>query len=201
MSIDQKTPDPNDRAQPQPPTAEPHLFRFGLRQLLLFVAGFCLLLAAMAATGGATALLLLLATAVVVFHVLGTALATHLRSHTDRTAESCPLNRLQINPTPSLAEIRRPTNIPCSPWHARASTPLPWLARLVITMSLFGGVLGAVLLTLTMDRHTTPAGVAVGSVSFAIVAGWLTFLGYSFCGVFRHGLKQAMADDRHDSAS
>lgn len=197
MSIHQEATRLTDAVRTAP--AEPHLFRFGLRQLLLFVAGVCLLLAAMAAAGGAMALVLLLATAVLTFHIFSTALATQLRSHTDRTTEPYLLKSKWIETRPDRAEIRPPARVSRSPWHARASTPLPWLVRLVVAMSLFGGVLGAVVLTLTMDRQNTLAGIVLGSVSFAIVAAWVAFIGYSFCRVFRHGVKQAMADDQQDS--
>ena len=47
---------------------------------------------------------------------------------------------------------------------------------------------GALVLAVMNDRQTSPAGIAVGSISIAVVAGWFAFVGYSFYGVFRHGL-------------
>src|SRR2546423_5158039 len=65
-------------------TADVPLFRFGLRQLFLFVAAICALLAAMASSSGPTALVLLLAVAVVVMHVFATAVGTRLQWRTEQ---------------------------------------------------------------------------------------------------------------------
>jgi hypothetical protein len=65
-------------------------------------------------------------------------------------------------------------------------------------VSLCGGILGALVLAVANDRQASPAGIAVGAISIAVVAGWFAFVGYSFYGVFRHGLRQAMAEERHD---
>ncbi len=173
------------------------LFRFRLRQLLAFVAFVSLLLAAVVSTQGITALALLLATLVVVLHVFGTALGTQLRSHADHSLVNeddpagPPIHHMGTSP-----EVPRPQ--PRSPWHERRSTPLPWLPRLIVGAFVLGGVFGAVLLSLTIGHRTSPAGIVVGSFSLAVVAGWFAFVGYSFYGVFRHGLRDAMADERRD---
>src|SRR5689334_24278477 len=60
------------------------LFRFGLRQLLLFVAALGALLAALAVSHGLTVLMILLAVSVVVMHVFATALGTRLQSRADQ---------------------------------------------------------------------------------------------------------------------
>jgi hypothetical protein len=174
---------------------EPHLFRFRLRQLLAVVTLICLLLAAVVSSSGLAAAVLLLATLVVVFHIFSTALATQLRSHTDRAIAQRPSAHESDEPTAAASESLS-DSMARSPWHDRASTPLPWLPRLVTAASLCGGLLGALVLILTTDRPASPAGIALGSVSIAVVAGWFAFIGYSFFGVFRHGLRQASANDR-----
>src|SRR6185295_6816440 len=65
-------------------SADTPLFHFGLRQLLLFVAGICALLAAMASSSGLTSLVVLLAVAVVVMHVFATALGTRLQLRSEQ---------------------------------------------------------------------------------------------------------------------
>jgi hypothetical protein len=171
------------------------LFRFRLRQLLWFVTLACLLLTAVASSSGLTAMVLILATLVVSFHLLSTAIGFQLRSHADR---SIAHHATQHNHPEFLGpqdDIPKAT-APRSPWHSHGGIPLPWLLRLVVAMSLIGGILGAIVLTLTMDDRTSVAGIVFGSVSIAVVAGWFAFIGYSFYGVFRYGLKQAMAEDR-----
>ena len=64
--------------------------------------------------------------------------------------------------------------------------------------ALVGGLLGTVALSSALGGRVSPAGIVVGSLSVAVVAGWFAFVGYSFFGVFRHGLRDAMAKDRHD---
>jgi hypothetical protein len=172
------------------------LFRFRLRQLLAFVTLICLLMAAMVTWNGLTALVLLLATLVVSLHLFSTALGTQLRWHANRT-------RSQHSATHACETTadRTPASFgprSRSPWHERRSTPLPWLLRWITGASLIGAILGALLLGGTIGHHSSWAGIAVGSFSLGVVAGWFAFVGYSFYGVFRHGLRDAMAEDRRD---
>jgi hypothetical protein len=198
MATDLRTIGPNTSADIDSAAEEPHLFRFRLRQLLAVVTIICLLLTAIVYSSGLAAAVLLLATLVVVFHVFSTALATQLRSHTDRSVALHSPPFVERSQPVADANQPLPACMPRSPWHARASTPLPWLPRMVAAVALCGGVLGAVVLTLTADRPISLPGIAVGSISIAIVAGWFAFLGYSFYSVFRHGLTQAMPEERND---
>ncbi len=180
---------------------DPPLFRFGLRKLLAFVAILSILMAAMATLQGVPSLVLLLASLVVAGHLFSTALGTQLRSHTNRTTGWHP-------PGAALTDRRAPSvyyptehveklhSTPRSPWHERCSTPLPWLARLIAAAFVVGAASGALLLWLTVGHETSQAGIIVGAFSLAVVASWFAFLGYSFYGVFRHGLRDAMLDDR-----
>ena len=85
-----------------------------------------------------------------------------------------------------------------SPWHARGGTSLPWLPRLILAGVMVGGILGASVLGLTIGHRTTFAGVVVGGLSSAVLGGWFAFLGGSFYGIFRHGLRDAIAEQRKD---
>jgi len=170
------------------------LFRFGLRQLLAFITLLCLLMAAMAIWSGLTALVLLLATLVVGFHLFSTALGTRLRWHADQ---------MQIQSLATLAagravEPRPPEPEHRSPWHECRSTPLPWRVRWIAVAWFLGTVVGALLLGGTIGHRSSVAGVAVGSFSFGVVAAWFAFVGYSFYGVFRHGVQDAMVSDTHN---
>ena len=57
-----------------------------------------------------------------------------------------------------------------------------------------GGFVGAMLLAATIGHRTSAAGILVGSASLAVVGGWLAFLCGSFYGIFRHGLRDALAE-------
>jgi hypothetical protein len=180
---------------------DPPLFRFGLRKLLAFVAILSILMAAMATLQGVPSLVLLLTSLVVAGHLFSTALGTQLRSHANRaTGRYSPgidlsdPRETSINCPTGHIETLQPT--PRSPWQVRHSTPLPWLARLIAAAFVIGAASGAMLLWLTVGHETSQAGIVVGAFSLAVVASWFAFLGYSFYGVFRHGLHDAMLDDR-----
>lgn len=184
---------------------DPPLFRFGLRQLLFFVAAICALLAAVASASGLTALVLLLGVAIVVMHVFATSLSTKLQSRTEseqlrqRAAQPKTDDSMSSEPERS-AKLRAIRSAPRSPWHARGCTYLPWLPRLVIGAMAFGGFAGALLLGGTISHRTSPEGIIVGSVSCAVLGGWIAFLCGNFYGVFRHGFREALAEEHKDQA-
>jgi hypothetical protein len=183
---------------------EPPLFRFDLRQLLWFVAILSGLLAAVVSLPGLIAAALLLAALVVSAHILSTAIGTRLRAQTDKAQRlgEC------IDESGKVAGAhvdsgRRPAMylpLKRSPWHHRGSTALPWLPKLILTGSLAGGVAGAIVLAATIGHRTSAAGIVVGSVSLAIVGGWFAFLCGSFYGIFRHGLHDALVEQRKDES-
>jgi hypothetical protein len=195
-------------ATPSPPSDLP-LFRFGLRQLFGFVAAVSVVLAGMVIAGGVTSLVLLLATLVVAFHVAGTALGNAMRARSDMQPASrgmaplagseawgCPEMRPAV---PDLAcprsapPAQRPTP---SLWHCHGGPSLCWLPRLVIGGVLLGALTGAVALPLTIGHRTSLAGMAVGTISLAVLAGWLVFVAASFYAIFRDGWREAVAEEK-----
>jgi hypothetical protein len=180
-------------------SADPPLFRFQLRQLLYFVAVVSFILAATVLSQGVAALAMLLAALVVAAHLFSTALASRLRSRTDEAQALARANGRR--PFEHSSEHANPSSIPhCvrSPWHARGSTSLPWLPRLILAGVIIGGTVGASVLGMTVGHRTTLAGVAVGGISSAVLGGWFAFLGGSFYGIFRHGLRDAIAEQKKD---
>ncbi len=179
------------------------LFRFGLKQLLVFVAAICALLAAMVSSSGLTSLVLLLAVAVIVMHVFATALGTRLQLRTEQEQ----LRQLATQPSVYKSSTSAPDQsaklqairlAPRSPWHGRGGTYLPWLPWLVVGAMLVGGLGGGALLGGTIGRRTSLEGIIVGAASFAVLAGWISFLGGNFYGVFRHGFRQALSELQKD---
>jgi hypothetical protein len=179
-----------ETAQPQVP-----LFRFGLRQLFVFIGLISLLFGAMAIWRGSAALMMMLATAIVALHVLATAIGSRLRDRADREALGSTAAATLNERHERLATLRA---APRSPWHSRGVTILPWLTQLIIVAVVFGGVVGAAYLAITIGYRTSPAGVIVGGVSVAVVCGWIAFLFGSFYGVFRHGFREALAEQQKD---
>jgi len=181
------------------------LLQFGLRQLLLFVAAFSALLAAVASSSGLIGLVLLLAVSVVVMHVFATALGTRLQLRTEqerlrREADQPKVDGFSANYEQS-AKLEAISSAPRSPWHGRGCTYLPWLPRLIVGAMVFGGVAGGVLLGGTIGHRTSVEGITVGAASFAVLGGWISFLGGNFYGVFRHGFREALAEQQKDQAS
>ena len=178
------------------------LLRFGLRQLLLFMAAVSAVFAALALSHGLTALVILLGVVVVTAHVFATALGSRLRARADRHQMFESIERLPLHEIASAAErSQRMASVrsgPRSPWQTRGTTVLPWLSRLVITAIACGGVVGAVYLAVTIGYRTSPAGVIVGGGSVAVLFGWCAFLVGSFYGVFRHGFRESVAAHRKD---
>jgi len=190
----------------QPPSAadcdDVPLLHFGLRQLLLFVAAMSALFAALASSSGLVALVILLAVVVVTLHVLATALGTRLRARADREHNFEAPDRLPIGSIASASErsvrLAAVRSGPRSPWHARGTTVLPWLRRLVVAAIACGGIIGAAYLAITIGYRTSPAGVFVGGLSVAVLFGWFAFLLGNFYGVFRHGFRDALAEQQQD---
>jgi hypothetical protein len=178
------------------------LFRFGLRQLFLFVAGISALFTVLGAIQGLPALVVLLAVIVVAGHVFATALGSHLRLRADQEQLFESPERLPVESIASaserMARVAHLQSQPRSPWHARGATALPWLRQLVVTAIALGGVAGATYLAVTIGYRTSPAGVIVGSLSVAVLCGWFAFLCGSFYGVFRHGFREAVAEQQQD---
>jgi hypothetical protein len=179
------------------------LFRFGLRQLFLFVAAVSTLLTALATSGGVTGLIVLMAVAIVVMHVFATALGTRLQTRTEQEQlrlqsahpENNDSNQSAFEQSAKLQAIR---SAPRSPWHGRGCTYLPWLPRLVVGTMVVGGLAGGLLLGGTIGHRTSLEGIIVGAASFAVLGGWISFLAGNFYGVFRHGFREALAEQQKD---
>lgn len=191
-----------DQPRNATPAADLPLLHFGLRQLFLFVAAMSALLAALVSSHGVSALVLLLFAVIVVTHIFATALASRLRSRADReivrgVAEWVPANSI-ASATERLAKLAAVQSAPRSPWHARGSTVLPWLPRVIVGAMTFGGLAGALLLAISIGHRITPAGIIVGACSLAVLSGWFAFLCGSFYGVFRHGFREALAEQQRD---
>ncbi len=211
MGIEPSSPEKQDETPPQVSRTleslphEPSLLRFGLRQLFWFVGVVCVLLTCMASGDLRVATALLMAALVVVLHVASTFIGDRLRAQADgrvaretgqeftehvhrRAGEASDGTRPRIEVAPS------------SPWHHRGVTPLPWQRRIIIAGVLIGGIGGAVFLALTVGHRTSAGGIAVGAMSLAVLGGWFGFLGSSFYGIFRHGLREALAEQKKDEA-
>ena len=62
------------------------------------------------------------------------------------------------------------------------------------------GIIGGAVLGGTIGHRTSLEGIIVGAASFAVLGGWISFLGGNFYGVFRHGFREALAEERKNQS-
>jgi len=190
--------------EPTPPGAtlspEPQLpiLRFGLRQLFWFLTLACLVLASVVAapTPGVARLAVLLVVLVVGLHVVATALGSRLREHAD---ERLAWQAARDTATEKAFRSRAPVATSRSPWHQR-SQPMRWRWWLVGAGAAAGGIAGTVVFLSGDKLAPSPAAIAFGAISMAVVGGWFAFLGSHFWVMLRHGWRDALAEGRKDEA-
>jgi hypothetical protein len=162
------------------------------------------LLTALSLTKGLPAAVILLAALVVGAHLFATALGSRLRQRAD-TEQGWGEPRWRAAPAEMAAErsarLAAVQLAPRSPWHNRGGTDLHWLPKLVIAASVFGGITGIALLRIAAHEQTSLGGVVVGAFSLAVLCAWAAFLGGSFYGVFRHGFREALAEQKKDETA
>jgi hypothetical protein len=171
--------------------------RFSLRHLFWLVTAACIFLAIMASSqeGSFAAIALLMTIAVVLLHLLSTAVGTRLRAQSDE--QLAPFRPFDVTGLTSaqLSQTALDGSESRSPLHIRGMS-LRWLPMLIVAGALAGGCLGALLLELTIGSRTTMAGVAVGALSSAVLGGWFAFVGGSFSAIIRQGWRDALADPK-----
>jgi hypothetical protein len=165
------------------------------------VTGLCVLLGALAAVPiGMAAVALLLAASVVVLHVLSTAIGTRLGEHANER-RAWEANRELGNRT--LGAVSAPVSFEPqrrSPLHGR-DQPLRRMRACLTAGAALGGLLGGVVLSVTIGDRTTVAGILVGAASMAVVGGWVAFVAASAWSIFREGWRDAVAEHGRDKAS
>jgi hypothetical protein len=175
--------------KPLPPSDLP-LFRFGLRQLFVFVAALSCLLAGMVVAQGVISLVLLLSVLVVAAHVMGTALGSRLRAHADEQISARLADTHSLVPARTIVLPRKTHS-----WHCHGRPTCGWLPTLVLAGSLAAAAGGGTFLMLVIGDRLSPGGVVVGIASLAVLGGWFAFLASSFYTIFRRGVREAAADE------
>jgi hypothetical protein len=189
------------------PAGEPQMpvLRFGLRQLFWWVTGICVLLAGLVALPWGMGLAaVLLAISVVALHVLSTAIGTRLREHANdvRTWEAGQTDgeRAELVGVGALSAARRQLEPQeRSPLHGH-DQPLRRMRVCLTAGAVLGGLLGVLVLSLTIGNRTTLAGILVGAASMAVVGGWLAFVGASAWSIFRQGWRDAVKERPRDGS-
>ncbi|MEM9660166.1 MAG: hypothetical protein AAF961_17515, partial [Planctomycetota bacterium] len=171
----------------KPMRREPHLFRFGLRQMFFFIAGASFFCALMVNTEGVWPMVIATTSAMVAAHVFGTLIGTRLRDSAadvhdwKATASGCvdgPVRSRQ-----SLDAIR-PALPPPTALASRRSRPQRDRWALAAGAGVGFG-LGIVVISLTIGDRSTWAGVLLGAVSCSVLGGWFALLATSFGAIAR----------------
>ena len=178
--------------RPAPPR-EPHLLRFRLRQMLLFVALLSGLMALLVRTEGPWPLVIGGAALLVGAHVFGTMVGTRLRDTSQDVAKwrSATLGlddapRADLQPG-AASRAALPPATPLAD-HGRVGR---WLFWYLLGGAVLGLVVGVTLLGLTVGPHIGWAGWAVGTISCAVLGVWAAFLGSSMSSIARHAWRHA----------
>jgi hypothetical protein len=186
---------------PERPILEPQLFRFGMRQLLLFVAAVAALCALLAASGGAWRIIISALVALAAAHVFGTVVGTRLRD------SSRDLQRWKSQGPPGSRDepVATPPPIHWSQLGLPAATPLAHCesaprrsqAALAAGMTL-GAASGAAAIEYGLGQSVSWAGVAMGAVSCGVIGAWAALAAASFYAIARRTWKQASNDASPD---
>lgn len=158
--------------------------QFRLRTLMLVVTGCCLMLGLMKEIGPVPSVVVCLFLLLVVLHVAGNALGTSLRKEADR-------KRDEDGPPPSLPQALAAPAKSASRLRERTSPGLIVVALTAIG-ALLGGSLGSLAYAYWTDVDT--AGLAVGSISAAVLGGFFGFLSSSFLKMVFRAWRQALEE-------
>jgi hypothetical protein len=177
-----------------PRELEPHLFRFGLRQLFSLVSAAALLCTLLAITSGPWPWIIGFMAALVVAHVAGNVIGTRLRDTSEQvkrwksTHGSDGPDEPAATPEPvRWAELGLPDQTPLA-WHMPTPRRLSWLIAGVAVASGIGGA--AALVLLAGERGSWPA-LALGAVSCGVIGAWAALLASSFWAIARHAWRHA----------
>jgi hypothetical protein len=181
----------------QRPAPEPQLFRFGMRQLLWFVAGSAVLCGAFSASSGGWRIVIGTLAALVAAHVFGTAVGTRLRdtsADVRRWRAAGPASdRDEPVATPEplqWAELALPAGTPLA--RCDAAPARSYLALAAGT--LVGAAAGAAAVFGLVGPRITWPGAAVGVASCAIIGAWAALLAANFVTIARRTWRQAASD-------
>jgi hypothetical protein len=176
-----------------PASREPHLFRFGLRQMFAFVSGAAALVALMAMLGGGWGATVGFATALVAAHVLATSVGTRLRN-TSREVQRWNAGRPGAPPDgpPPVAPLAVADRAALAASPLALSESAPWRSILAAAGGLaVGGTLGAAGIPVMAGPQATLAGIAVGAASCGVIGAWLALLTANFWTIARRAWRDA----------
>jgi hypothetical protein len=175
---------------------EPHLFRFGLRQMFAFTSGVALLGAVMALLGGRLGATLGFATLLIAAHVLATSVGTRLRNSSreiQRWNAGRPGAPFDGPPPAAPLGVADRAALAASP--LALSERAPWRTAFAATAGVvIGGTLGAAGIPLIAGPQAPASGLVVGAASCGVIGAWLALLAANFWMIARRTWRDANGD-------
>jgi hypothetical protein len=175
-------------------TRQPHLFRFGLKQMFYMVSLVGVLCSLSVVAGGSWPLIIGLAMLLVGAHVLGNWLGTRLRDTSEEVlqwrAEQSGLGPDDPVATGQPVELAKLDLPPSTPLGSRQKVAR-WTAWFVTAGTIGGLIAGSTIIALTIGPRIEWAGWAVGTISCGVLGAWAAFLASTFSSIARHAWRHA----------
>jgi hypothetical protein len=149
-----------------PQQREPHLFRFGLRRLFLFLSMATVLAAALARVGGPWPVVIGCLAGLVMAHVFGTFVGTRLRD----TSRDVQLWKARPGSPDRDEPVALPQPVRICELNLPSTTPLAGFEkvgqwRYVCVAMGVGAAAGCLAITAALGDHVTWAGLGMGAIS------------------------------------
>jgi hypothetical protein len=190
----------NDASSLSPPVMgerEPHLARFGLRQLLWAFSAATIFCGVLVQVDGAWPIIIGGVAALVMAHVFGTFLGTRLRDtsrqvqHWKGRPGSPDRDEPVALPQPvSASDLPAPSALPLASFEQLHH----WCNWCLAGGFVLGAALGAWGINAVAGAHVTWFGIALGSTSTAVLGAWIVLLSTNFWIISRHALHHATRD-------
>ena len=160
--------------------------QFGLRSMLIGMTILSATFALFVALGAAWSAMLVLFGSLISLHIMGNVLGMRLREG-ERDDSPASIQRPVSQFPPSAITVVAPAR------RLQENTPIrrPWLIAGAVCAMLSGSV-GGVAIAAADRGHLTPAGLALGIGSSALVGGLLGFMACSLWMVARTALREAL---------
>ncbi|HYO23418.1 MAG TPA: hypothetical protein VEQ85_00555 [Lacipirellulaceae bacterium] len=182
----------SDDASPGVPGSrdDPTLFRFGLRQFIVFISGMSVLLGAMALLRGGWAAGLGFFAALVAAHVTATFVGTRLRESAHGAERSGARRHAGVPAPPARLTPGELAALTATPLARCERAPLR-TALAAVTGLMAGASVGAAAIPVAAGSKVTAAEVALGAVSCGVLGAWIALMAAHFLSVMRRTLRDA----------
>lgn len=173
---------------------EPHLLRFGLKQMFIMLSLASVFCWSLVGTEGPWPLLIVLAVLLAGAHVLGNLLGTRLRDTSEEVLQwraqqpgAAPDQPVAIGQPVELATLDLPPSTPLAS-HERITH---WTAWFVGAGLICGLIFGGTVIALTIGPRIEWAGWVIGTISCGVLGAWAAFLASTFSTIARHAWRHA----------